>query len=443
MGYRGLGAGVSATCGAVALALAATTATAQDVPAAPETVEAIHAGHVVDPASGKVLADQIIIVCGEKIVAMGAPGAVQTPAGAVLIDLSHATVLPGLIDVHVHLTSNPQDGGANSLTISTPQEAISGVANAKRTLLAGFTTVRNVGAGSFTDVALRNAINKGEVEGPRMQVSGPPLGATGGHADENLLPWEFHYKDEGVADGPWALRAKVRQNFKYGADLIKFMGSGGVLSHGDSVGGQQLSQEEMNAIVDEAHMWGKKVAVHDHGTEAIKTAIRAGADTIEHASLIDEEGIKMAKAKGTWLDMDIYDDDYILAEGEKNGVEPASMDKERQVGRLQRENFRKALQAGCKMGFATDAGVYPHGWNAKQLKTMTVWGMTSMQAIQAATVSDAEIMGWADRIGRLAPGYYADIIAVEGDPLADIELMQRVAFVMKGGVVYKSEGKAR
>jgi imidazolonepropionase-like amidohydrolase len=390
-----------------------------------------------------VLADQIIIVRGEKIVAMGAPGAVQTPAGAVLIDLSHATVLPGLIDVHVHLTSNPQDGGANSLTISTPQEAISGVANAKRTLLAGFTTVRNVGAGSFTDVALRNAINKGEVEGPRMQVSGPPLGATGGHADENLLPWEFHYKDEGVADGPWALRAKVRQNFKYGADLIKFMGSGGVLSHGDSVGGQQLSQEEMNAIVDEAHMWGKKVAVHDHGTEAIKTAIRAGADTIEHASLIDEEGIKMAKAKGTWLDMDIYDDDYILAEGEKNGVEPASMDKERQVGRLQRENFRKALQAGCKMGFATDAGVYPHGWNAKQLKTMTVWGMTSMQAIQAATVSDAEIMGWADRIGRLAPGYYADIIAVEGDPLADIELMQRVAFVMKGGVVYKSEGKAR
>jgi imidazolonepropionase-like amidohydrolase len=436
--YRGAVAALAA--GAV---LAASGAVAQTSPVAPELAQAIHAGHVIDPVSGKVLADQIIIVRGERIVAIGAPGAVQTPADAVLIDLSHSTVLPGLIDVHVHLTANPQDGGANSLTISVPQEAISGVANARKTLLAGFTTVRNVGAGGFTDVALRNAINKGEVEGPRMQVSGPPLGATGGHADENLLPWEFHFKDEGIADGPWELRAKVRQNLKYGADLIKFMGSGGVLSHGDSVGGQQLSQEEMNAIVEEAHMWGKRVAVHDHGTEAIKTAIRAGADTIEHASLIDDEGIRMAKAKGTWLDMDVYDDDYILAEGAKNGVEPASMDKERQIGRLQRENFRKAFLAGCKMGFATDAGVYPHGWNAKQLKTMTVWGMTPMQAIQAATVSGAEIMGWGDRVGRLAPGYYADIIAVDGDPIADITLMQTVVFVMKDGMIYKSDARAR
>jgi imidazolonepropionase-like amidohydrolase len=424
-------------------ALAAGGAMAQIEPVGGEPVQAIHAGHVVDPASGKVLGEQIIIVKGERIVAIGAPGAVQAPAGAVLIDLSHATVLPGLIDVHVHLTGNPEDSGAKSLTISVPTEAINGVANARKTLLAGFTTVRNVGAGGFTDVALRDAINAGKVEGPRMQVSGPPLGATGGHADENLLPWEFHFRDEGIADGPWELRAKVRQNFKYGADLIKFMGSGGVLSHGDSVGGQQLSQEEMNAIVEEAHMWGKKVAVHDHGTEAIKTAIRAGADTIEHASLIDDEGIRMAKAKGTWLDMDVYDDDYILAEGAKNGVEPASIDKERQVGRLQRQNFEKAFKAGAKMGFATDAGVYPHGWNAKQLKTMTDWGMTPMQAIQAATVSDAEIMGWGDRVGRLAPGYYADIIAVDGDPLADITVMQTVAFVMKNGVVYKSEGKAR
>jgi imidazolonepropionase-like amidohydrolase len=318
-----------------------------------------------------------------------------------------------------------------------------GVANAKKTLLAGFTSVRNVGAGAFTDVALRNAIDRGEVEGPRMQASGPPLGATGGHADENLLPFEFHFRDEGIADGPWELRAKVRQNLKYGADLIKFMGSGGVLSHGDSVGGQQLTQEEMNAIVEEAHMWGRKVAVHDHGTEAIKTAIRAGADTIEHASLIDEEGIRLAKAKGVWLDMDIYDDDYILAEGSKNGVEDSSLDKERQIGRLQRENFRKAVLAGAKMGFATDAGVYPHGWNAKQLKTMTDWGMTPMQAIQAATVSDAAIMGWEDRVGRIAPGYYADIIAVAADPLADITRLQSVEFVMKGGVVYKSGGVGR
>jgi imidazolonepropionase-like amidohydrolase len=433
MNYRGTGA-VLASC----VAMTAGAALAQSEP-----VEAIHAGHVIDPVSGKVLTDQIIIVRGEKIVAMGASGTVQTPSDAVLIDLSRSTVLPGLIDVHVHLTSNPTDAGPKSLTISTPREAITGVANARRTLLAGFTTVRNVGAGGYTDVALRDAINDGDVEGPRMQVSGPPLGSSGGHADENELPFEFHYQGEGIANGPWELRAKARQNFKYGADLIKFMGSGGVLSHGDSVGGQQLTQEEMNAIVDEAHMWGKKVAVHDHGTEAIKTAIRAGADTIEHASLIDDEGIKMAKAKGTWLDMDVYDDDYILAEGAKNGVEPSSMDKERQVGRLQRENFRKAVAAGAKMGFATDAGVYPHGWNAKQLKTMTQWGMTPMQAITAATASGAEIMGWSDRVGRLAPGYYADIIAVDGDPMADIAIMQTVAFVMKDGVVYKSEGKAR
>jgi imidazolonepropionase-like amidohydrolase len=380
-------------------------------------------------------------VKGERVLSIGSASKTAIPPGATIIDLGKSTVLPGLIDVHVHLTFNPTDAGAKSLTISTPSEAITGVANAKRTLLAGFTSVRNVGAGGFTDVALRDAIDAGEVAGPRMEVSGPPLGATGGHADENLLPWEFHYSDEGVADGPWALRAKVRQNLKYGADLIKFMGSGGVLSHGDSVGGQQLTQEEMTAIVEEAHMWGRKVAVHDHGTEAIKAALRAGADTIEHASLIDDEGIALAKVKGAWLDMDIYDDDYILAEGAKNGVEPSSMLKEREVGLLQRQNFRKALKAGCKMGFATDAGVYPHGWNAKQLKTMTDWGMTPIQAIQAATVSDAAIMGWSDRVGRIQPGFYADIIAVDGDPLTDIAELQRVAFVMKGGVVYKAYGR--
>jgi imidazolonepropionase-like amidohydrolase len=426
---------------AAGLALLSFNAAAAEDKPAPLQVKAIHAGRLIDPASGRVLTDQIIIIRGDRVVEVGPSATVRPPADAVLIDLSRATVLPGLIDVHVHLTINPTDAGPSSLTISTPSEAITGVANARRTLMSGFTTVRNVGARAFTDVALKNAINSGEVIGPRMQASGPPLGATGGHADENLLPPEFNYRDEGVADGPWALRAKVRRNFKYGADLIKFMGSGGVLSHGDSVGGQQLSQEEMNAIVEEAHMWGRKVAVHDHGAEAIKTALRAGADTIEHASLIDDEGIRLAKAKGAWLDMDIYDDDYILAEGERNGVEPASMQKERMVGRLQRQNFEKALQAGCKMGFATDAGVYPHGWNAKQLKTMTDWGMTPMQAIQAATVSDAQIMGLENDVGRISPGYYADIVAVDGDPLGDITLLQSVLFVMKGGVIYKSDGK--
>ena len=413
-------------------------------PAAPPPV-AIHAGRLIDPASGRTLLDQVILVQGGRITAVGPSGTVTPPAGAGLVDLSADTVLPGLVDVHTHLTSNPEESGANSLTVSTPQEAITGVVNAKKTLEAGFTTVRNVGAGGFTDVALRDAINDGEVPGPRMQVSGPPLGATGGHADENLLPWEARHADDGgpsgIADSPWGFRAKVRQNAKYGADVIKFMGSGGVLSHGDSVGGQQLTQEEMDAIVSEAHMWGRKVAVHAHGTEAIKAAIRAGVDSVEHASLIDDEGIRMAKAKGVVLDMDVYDDDYILAEGAKNGVEEASLAKERSIGRLQRENFKKAWAAGVKMAFATDAGVYPHGWNAKQFKTMVDWGMTPMQAIQCATTSAAELMGWGDRIGRIAPGYYADIVAVAGDPTQDIVTLQHMDFVMKGGEVFKGPGR--
>jgi imidazolonepropionase-like amidohydrolase len=305
--------------------------------------------------------------------------------------------------------------------------------------MAGFTAARNVGAGGFSDVALRNAINEGEVEGPRLLVSGPAIGATGGHADENELPFEYHRVSEGAADGPWALRAKIRQNAKYGADLIKFMSTGGVLSHGDSVGGQQLTQEEMNAIVDEAHMWGRKVAVHAHGAAGIKGAIIAGADSIEHASLIDEEGMKLAKAHGTYLSMDVYNDDFILSEGAKNGIEPASLDKERQVGKLQRENFAKAFKYGCKMAFGTDAGVYPHGDNAKQFAVMVRYGMKPMDAIQAATVNGADLMGWGDRIGRIAPGYFADIIAVPADPTADVTTLEHVDFVMKGGKVVRAD----
>ena len=418
------------------VAAAALAGAASPAPEAPTLV--VHAAHLVDPAAGRVLDDVVIVVSGARVSAVGTSATTPVPAGTPRIELGSATVLPGLIDVHVHLTSNASDEGLNGLVKTTAREGIDGVANARKTLEAGFTTVRNVGAGGFSDVALRDAINEGEIEGPRMLVSGPPLGATGGHADDNLLPFEYHHVSEGAADGPWALRAKVRQNVKYGADLIKFMATGGVLSHGDSVDGQQMTQDEMNAVVEEAHMWGRRVAVHAHGASGIRGAILAGADSIEHASLIDDEGIRLAKARGTYLSMDIYNDDFILAEGERNGIEPASLDKERQIGRLQRANFQKAVKAGVKMAFGTDAGVYPHGDNARQFPVMVTYGMTSMQAIQAATVNAADLLGWSGKVGRIAPGFYADLIAVDGDPVADVRALERVRFVMKGGVVWKN-----
>jgi len=276
-----------------------------------------------------------------------------------------------------------------------------------------------------------------------MLVSGPPLGATGGHADgtTGFSPWiEFHGID-GVADGVDAIRHRVRENVKHGADVIKFMASAGVLSAEASVGAPQYSQEEMNAVVDEAHRWGKKVAAHAHGAEAIKMAIRAGVDSVEHSSLIDEEGLKLAKQHGTYLDFDVYNDDYILSEYAKKGFPASTVEKEKMVGRLQRENFQRAVKAGEKMAFGTDAGVYPHGWNAKQFAVMTKWGMTPMQAIQAATVNASDLLGMTGKIGAVAPGYYADLVAVSGDPLNDVAQLEHVGFVMKGGDVEKNDIK--
>jgi len=296
-----------------------------------------------------------------------------------------------------------------------------------------------VGASNFTDVALRDGINDGDVEGPRMRVSGPPLGITGGHCDNNLLPFEFHYKESGVADGPWEVRAKVREVVKYGADVIKVCASGGVLSKGDLPGTPQYSFEELQAIATEAHKLGRKVAAHAHGTQSIKDAIRAGIDSIEHSSLIDDEGIALAKEHGTYLVFDIYNDDFILQEGAKAGMLEESIEKEKKIGRLQRENFKLAYQSGAKMAFGTDAGVYPHGDNAKQFITMTTWGMKPIDAIQAATINAADLIGWPDKVGALEPGRYADLIAVSGDPLADVHVLLSVKFVMKGGVVAKNE----
>ena len=401
---------------------------------------AVRCGKLLDVRSGQVLKDQAVVFDAAGVITSVAPFASTTlPVGVTALDLSAATCLPGLIDVHTHLTGDPTDSGYKGLGVSVPRETVTGVKNARLTLQAGFTTVRNVGARGFTDVAVRDGINAGEIEGPRMLVSGPPLSITGGHCDENLLPFEFHYTAEGVADGPWAVRAKVRENIKYGADLIKVCASGGVLSKGDQPGAPQYSFEELQAIATEAHKLGRKVAAHAHGTQSIKDAIRAGIDSIEHSSLIDDKGIALAKQHGTFLVFDIYNDDYILSMGEKVGMLPESIAKERALGRLQRENFRKAFQAGARMAFGTDSGVYPHGDNARQFAKMVEWGMKPIDAIQAATVNAAELVGWPDKVGELSKGHFADLIAVNGDPLSDVKTLENVQFVMKGGSVVKNQ----
>jgi imidazolonepropionase-like amidohydrolase len=400
----------------------------------------VRAARLLAVRTGAMLNNQAILIEGDRIKEVGPADAVagHAPRDVRVIDLRTATLLPGLIDCHTHMTADPGDYYKQLFRMSAIDEAVRAHVFAKRTLDAGFTTVRNVGAAEFIDVALRNAINEGVVPGPRMLVSTMPLSATGGHGDVNGMSPYLHFDGfTGIANGVDQIREKIRFEVKYGADLIKVLASAGVLSEEESVGAPQYSQEELNALVEEATMWGRKVAAHAHGAEAIKRAVKAGVASIEHGSLIDDEGIRLMKERGTYLVADIYNDDYIIAEYTRLGYPQKIIDKERMVGRLQRENFKKAVQAGVKIAFGTDAGVYPHGWNAKQFAHMVRWGTTPLQAIQAATVNAADLLGWADRVGALEPGKYADLIAVQGDPLQDVTVLEHVGFVMKGGQVVK------
>jgi imidazolonepropionase-like amidohydrolase len=407
-------------------------------PAFAEAPTVIKAGSLFDSQSGRVTRNAVIVIEGEKIVAVGGPST-PVPDGANIIDLSDSFVLPGVMDMHTHIVSNLDNYYFAGYFQSPHRATIGGVVNAEKTLLAGFTTIRNVGASDYADVAIRNAINAGEIPGPRMAVSGPGLGITGGHCDNNSLNASFEERSDGVADGPWEVRSQVRKNVKYGADLTKFCATGGVFSKGTKVGQTQYTLEEMQAIVDESHTHGRHVAAHAHGNEGIKRAILAGVDSIEHASFLDREAVQMGIDRGTFFALDIYNTEYTLEQGAANGVPEENINKEREVGTKQRQSFTLAVEMGAKVVYATDSGVYPHGDNGKQFARAVRFGMTPAQALMSATSLTAELLGWEDRVGAIQPGLYADIIAVDGNPLDDISEMEDVDFVMKGGVVYKKK----
>ncbi|MBZ5524475.1 MAG: amidohydrolase family protein [Acidobacteriia bacterium] len=397
----------------------------------------IRAGHMLDVKTGRMLDNVAITIQGDRITSIvnnigtGAP-----PSGATVINLPNATLLPGLIDSHTHLTGDPTFG-YQELAISVPKEALIGAKNARITLEAGFTTVRNVGAAGYSDVALRDAINEGMVPGPRMVVSGPALGITGGHCDNDLLPYEYHAVADGVADGIAGVQHKVREVIKYGADVIKICATGGVLSKGDDPRASQYTLEEMKAIVADAHRLGRKVAAHAHGAQGILWASEAGVDSIEHGSYIDDAAIQMMKAKGTYLVPTLYLADWLKDNMTKIGLPEMYAAKERAIIPILHTNLKKAFDAGVKVAFGTDAAVYPHGLNAHEFAVYVQLGMTPLQAIQTATVNAADLLGWSDRIGSLEAGKFADIIAVNGDPSKDVALLQSPVFVMKGGVVYR------
>jgi imidazolonepropionase-like amidohydrolase len=407
----------------------------------PESLTVVRAGRLIDTVGGDVLRAQVVQIVGERIESVG-PDQGRYPNGAQVIDLSQHTVVPGLVDCHAHLVGELEQGEYARLLMRTgAQEALTGVRNARDTVMAGFTTVRDVGTfRAFVDVALRDAIDARDVVGPRMQCAGPFVTVSSGGGDippvapDLEVPRELRF---GVANSVDEVRRVVREILHRGADFIKVIATGAVLTRGTAPGAPEFSEDEICAAVEEAALYGTFVAAHAHGAEGIKRAVRAGARSIEHGSLIDDEAIELMVERGTYLVADIYSGDYIEEEGRRRGWPEEILRKNEDTTDAQREGFQKAVKAGVTVAFGTDSGVYPHGWNARQLPYMVRFGMTSMQAVQSATIVAAELMGWADRIGSVQTGKFADLVAVEGDALEDVARLTDVAFVMKGGEVLK------
>lgn len=419
---------------ALTAALACPLLSLAAAPALAETTY-VTGDRLLDVESGRYIAAPLVTVVDGKITAVEAGG--SAPEGAEVVDLAGYTLLPGLIDMHVHLDGRPEYGGYSSLQFTDRFATVLGVENARRMLNVGFTTVRNVGDSNYDVAGIDQAIEEGWIPGPRIVNGNYALGATGGHCDETFLPPSFEAKSPGVADSPEEFRLRVREQRKYGAEVIKVCATGGVFSRNTAPGQAQLHEEELRAIAEEAHFWGLKTAAHAHGAEGIKHAIRAGIDTIEHASLVDDEGIKLAAQRGTYFSMDIYNTDYTQATGKANGVLEENLRKDREIAQIQRDNFRKAHKAGVKMVFGSDAGVMPHEMVGGQFRVMVEYGMTPIEAIRAATVTAAEALGQAGEVGVVKPGAWADLIAVDGDPLADVGELADVDRVIKGGKVVR------
>ena len=403
--------------------------------AATPSVTAIKAAHMVDVRNGSVVDNAVVLVSGDHITAAGSN--ISIPAGATVIDLGGKTLLPGLIDMHTHLTGNPEDAGYSVVAISVPRATLTGAKNARLTLEAGFTTVRNVGADAYEDIGLRDAINDGDVPGPRIVASGPPLGITGGHCDDTMHAPEYKQVSVGVADGVDEVIKRVRQNIKYGADVIKVCATGGVLSFGDDPRTSQYSLEELKAIVAEAHRLGRKVAAHAHGGDGIRLSVIAGVDSIEHGSYVDDEAIKAMKEHKTWLVPTVYLGDWLIENADAIKLPAPLLEKAKTTLPIARQNIAHAIKAGIPIAFGTDSAVYPHGLNAREFNILVKLGMTPMQAIQSATVNASKLLGWENKVGSIEPGKFADMIAVDGDPTKDVTILEHVKWVMKGGAVAK------